>query len=237
MTVFDRFKTLGTSVVSDVLDEGGFHAQTLDPQLAPVGPAVRFCGPAVCVRGERRVTTRSQAAEGCFLPLYALPQVAHAGAVLIFAVGGFRGGAVLGGLLATDIAEEGAVGVVTDGLVRDREELSETNLPVHAAGSTPTNGARRLQISDWQTTVSMPGIEGSTVLIQPGDIVIGDADGVVVVPQAAADRVLNMAEELAQKEVLIRQKQGEMTSAQRAHARAERVSHVVWLRKNKELTQ
>lgn len=232
MTLYDRFKALGSSTVSDVLDEAGYHAQTLDPALFGVGSTKPFCGPACCVRGERRVATRTAAADGCYIPMYALPTLVEDGAVLVFAVGGFRGGAVLGGLIALDLTEAKAAAIVTDGFIRDRAELAAGTLPVVAAGGIPLNGARRIQITASGTPVTMPAPEGGTVTISPGDLIVGDSDGTVVVPASIAETVLEMGEEIARKEADLLANLHTMSMDARAKARADRMSHVSWIRKS-----
>ncbi|MHA6344421.1 RraA family protein [Roseivivax sp. CAU 1761] len=236
MSLAERFCAVGTAVVSDVLDEAGFPAQTLDPRLAAIGPARAFCGPAICVRAERRVATRNGAAAGALRPLYALPGLAAAGGVLVLATGGFRGGAVLGGLLADELAGMAVAGCVTDGLVRDRAEVAAA-LPVHAAGAIPANGARRVEIAAWDLPVALPGPEGDTLLVTPGDMVLGDGDGAVVIPAAVTQEVLAMAEELAAREDALTRRAAAMGAEDRARARAERLSHVVWLRDAKEMAE
>lgn len=228
--LYTRFKSLGTATVSDVLDEAGFHNQTIDPALTHIGQASPFCGPAICVQGCRMVTTKTTPDEKARLPLYNLPQLAHSGHVMVLATGGFRGGAVTGELLAQDLQEAGIAGLVTDGLIRDRDALSRIELPIVATGSIPTNGARRFQITSWNTPVYLPGPEGATVQVAPGDIVLGDGDGVLIVPSVAIHDVLEMAEKLAQKEVKLKQSVVSQSVEVRAEARAERMSHMVWLR-------
>ena len=230
MDLFDRFRAVGPSSVSDVLDEAGFHAQTLDPAIMSMGRGGAFCGPAICVRGERRVATRTTAADGCYLPMYGLPGFVDSGSVLVFAVGGFRGGAVLGGLIARDLTEAKAAAFITDGFVRDRDELAAGDLPVCAAGAIPSNGARRIQVTGQGLPVTLPGPEGGVVMVNPGDIIVGDADGVVVVPRDIARTVLEMAEEIARKEQVLLDNLDRLSMDERAVARAERMSHVVWLR-------
>lgn len=226
----DRFAALGTALVSDVLDEAGFHSQTLDPGLAFIGGPKPVCGPAVCVRGERAVTTRTASAGGATLPLYNLPTLAQSGAVMVFATSGFRGGGVTGELLALDLQAAGVAGLVTDGLVRDRDALSSLDMPVVAAGVIPSNGARRFQITSWDGPVSLPGPEGSMVTIAPGDLVLMDSDGVLIIPAKVADDVIDLAEELARKEDALKKSSKSQTVELRAEARAERMSHMVWLR-------
>jgi 4-hydroxy-4-methyl-2-oxoglutarate aldolase len=226
--MIDRLSKLGTALVSDVLDEAGFHNQTLDPSLGFIGPAKATCGPAICVQGGRYVTTRTDGST-VGLQLYSLPVLAQRGSIMVLATGGFRGGGVTGELLAADLAEAGVVGLVTDGLIRDREAIAESAMPVIAAGSIPLNGARRFSVHDHGVPVILPGPEGAQVRVSPGDMVLADADGVVVIPQSAAPQVLEMAETLASKEHGLKTAPAQ-TAEERAEARAGRMSHMVWLR-------
>lgn len=229
-TMFDAFKALGTALVSDVLDEAGYHSQTLDPVLRPIGPIEPACGPAICVSGERSVFTRTDAGPGATLPLYNLPTLAEPGGILVFATSGFRGGGVTGELLAFDLNSAGVVGLVTDGMVRDRTALEQIGLNVVAAGVIPTNGARRFQITGWGHPITLPGPEGGVVRIRPGDLILMDADGVLIIPNDVAARILEMAEVLARKEDTLKSNTTTQSAEVRAKARAERMSHMVWLR-------
>lgn len=231
MKLTDRFAALGTALVSDVLDEAGYHSQTLDPKLGFIGNPVAFCGPAICVRGERSVATKTASAENATLPLYNLPTLAQPGAVMVFATSGFAGGGVTGELLAHDLQAAGVVGLVTDGFIRDRSALTGLKMPVVAAGSIPTNGARRFQITSWNEPVNLPAPEGSTVRIEPGDYVLGDSDGAVVIPSRVAHDVIDLAEELSKKEEELKERCATQSAQERAKARADRMSHIVWLRK------
>lgn len=232
----DRFKALGTALVSDVLDEAGFHSQTLDPSLSFIGPAVAICGPAICIRGERSVSTRTASAGNATLPLYNLPTLAAAGAVMVLATSGFRGGGVTGELLATDLQDAGVAGLVTDGFVRDRNALSKLNMPVMSSGVIPSNGARRFQITGWEGAVSLLGPEGGVVSITPGDLVLADSDGALIIPAGIAEEVIILAEELARKEDALKEAGKSQSAEERATARAERMTHMIWLR-TAEMTQ
>lgn len=234
MSMFDEFRQLGSSLISDVLDEAGYHGQTLDPGIAAIGEAVSFCGPAVCVQGQRQVNTLNKPRSSSRMPLYDLPMMLNGTSVLVLATNGFRGGAVTGGLLAAELAGAGCAGLITDGLVRDLHELSAIGLPVRAAGMIPLNGARRFCLTGQNAAVTMPAPEGGTVTIHPGDLVLGDQDGTVIVPQHAATAILAMGKELARREDQLRQDAARMTAAERATARAARMSHVEWLRDKDE---
>lgn len=234
--MLDDFRLLGSSLVSDVLDEAGYHNQTIAPVLGPIGPAQPFCGPAVCVQGERQVSTANSPRSAAIRPLYELPLLVRSGTVLVLSTNGFRGGAVTGGLLAAELAQAGCVGILTDGMVRDRREIAEIGLPVRAAGTIPLNGARRYRLVGWNVLVSMPSPEGGVVTIRPGDLILGDDDGTVVIPQTVAPEILRMSRELQRREQALRDNAAGLSAEERAAARAARMSHVEWLRAVGEVT-
>ena len=109
------------------------------------------------------------------------------GDVLVVATGGYVGAAVTGDLLLGVARNRGAVGFDTDGLVRDLDDLETLGLPVFAMGVTPNSPQRR-----GPGSVGLPVVCGG-VSIASGDVVVGDRDGVVVVPRARiADTLDNL---------------------------------------------
>lgn len=225
-----RLTRLDTATVSDVLDEAGFPSQVLSFTIASMLPDVRFAGPAVCLRGQVRIATRTTPPPGVHLSPYALDAAATAGAVMVVATGGFMDGAILGGAIARGLRHLGCAGLVTDGLVRDRTELVEVGFPVAAAGVTPVNGSRRWSIVDVDGPVFLLGQGGGSVQLSPGDYVLGDADGVIVVPRDVAPDVVAMAEELARKEALITDEMMAGARREEAFARHDRFAHLRRLR-------
>jgi len=111
------------------------------------------------------------------------------GDVLVVATGGYIGTAVTGDLLIGVAKNRGAAGFVTDGLVRDLDDLETIGLPVYAMGVTPNSPQRR-----GPGSVGLPVVCGG-VAVASGDIVVGDRDGVVVV---ARPRIAATLESLAQ---------------------------------------
>ncbi len=99
------------------------------------------------------------------------------GDVLVVATGGHVGAAVTGDLLIGVAKNRGAAGFVTDGLVRDLDDLETVGLPVFAMGVTPNSPQRR-----GPGAVGLPIVCGG-VTVASGDVVVGDRDGVVVVPR------------------------------------------------------
>jgi 4-hydroxy-4-methyl-2-oxoglutarate aldolase len=110
------------------------------------------------------------------------------GDALVVATGGYVGAAVTGDLLLGVARNRGAVGFDTDGLVRDLDDLETIGLPVFAMGVTPNSPQRR-----GPGSVGLPVVCGG-VSIASGDLVVGDRDGVVVVPRARIAETLDSLE-------------------------------------------
>jgi 4-hydroxy-4-methyl-2-oxoglutarate aldolase len=147
----------------------------------PIGPVdrasslpTRFCGPALTVNcGPNDV-----------LALIAALSFIKPGDVIVAAADGFTSTAVTGDLVLGMAKNSGAVGFVTDGFIRDLEGCIAVGLPVHCAGVTPNSPAKV-----GPGTVGLPiSIGGMTV--EPGDVVAGDRDGVVVVPRRRIPEVI-----------------------------------------------
>jgi 4-hydroxy-4-methyl-2-oxoglutarate aldolase len=110
------------------------------------------------------------------------------GDVLVVATGGYTGAAVTGDLLIGVARNRGAAGFVTDGVVRDLDDLETLGLPVFALGVTPNSPQRR-----GPGSVGLPVVCGG-VSVSSGDIIVGDRDGVVVVPRARIAETLDNLE-------------------------------------------
>ena len=159
----EAFRGAPTSFVVDALGGSGALDWRIKPLVAAslVGVALTCdCGP------------------NDNLALCAAVAQCQPGDVLIAATGGFFGAAVVGDLLLGIARNRGAAGFVTDGLVRDLTDLEAVALPVYAMGLTPNSPGRR-----GPGTVGAPIVCGGGV-IASGDIVVGDRDGIVIVPRA-----------------------------------------------------
>lgn len=113
------------------------------------------------------------------------------GDVLVAAAGGEAERAVMGGNRIMDAAARGAQALVVDGMVRDRAEIEMSGLTVFCAGVTPRSGSTDLGRGEVNGPVACGG-----VVVFPGDVVVGDEDGVVVVPALEAEEVLERAFEI-----------------------------------------
>jgi 4-hydroxy-4-methyl-2-oxoglutarate aldolase len=164
------FSGLQTGYVVDAM--GGRAA--LDASIKPMGRAKAFCGSAVpCMAG---------AADN--LAAFAAVDVAQAGDVIVCGVDGFRHTSVTGDLLLGMMKNRGVTAFVTDGYVRDLIGIRAVGLPCYAAGLTPNSPIR-----SGPGTVGLPTVVGG-ITLGPGDIVLGDEDGVVVVPFALIDATI-----------------------------------------------
>ncbi len=112
--------------------------------------------------------------------------------VLVIDAMGNLEGAVLGDMLAARAHARGAAGAVADGVIRDIDGIREIGLAVWARGTHPDSNARALLA--WESGVS---IACGGVLVQPGDYVVADSDGAVVVPPQYLQAMLDKAEEMA----------------------------------------
>jgi regulator of RNase E activity RraA len=98
----------------------------------------------------------------------------------------------------------GCSGALVDGGIRDIGWIARQRFPVYARYRTPVQSIGRWKVTAWQVPVDMPGATSKRVTVHPGDFVLADGDGVIVIPARVAQRVLVEAERLTKKEVRIR---------------------------------
>ena len=169
--LLERFRGAQTSHLVDAMEGRG----ALDWRIKPLDPAnAAFVGPAL--------TAFAYPADVVGV-MGALAE-AEAGDVVLVANDGYLGTAVLGDLVAGMMKNKGVAAFVTEGLARDKAGILATGLPVFCAGVVPTSPA-----SNGPGTVGAP-ITCGGVYVRPGDVVVGDADGVAVVPLDKAEAVL-----------------------------------------------
>jgi 4-hydroxy-4-methyl-2-oxoglutarate aldolase len=184
----DSVKSLETSALSDVLDGLGRHHQTLARNFRPFGAAGGFSGPAVCASLIQAVTASN--AVGPKEYFAAIDAMSAPGKVMVLQVPDNAEGALMGGFMAREFKRRGAKALITNGLVRDAAELGTLPLSVMAFGATPRNGARNLTVESVGNPIFLPGERGVPVRICDGDLVVGDMDGIVIVPRVMADIVI-----------------------------------------------
>jgi regulator of RNase E activity RraA len=109
-----------------------------------------------------------------------------------------------GELISIGMKERGCVGALVDGGVRDVDWIAELDFPVYARYRTPVQSIGRWRVTGSQIPVPMPGATVPEVQVSPGDFVLADADGAIVIPADVIEKVLHRAEELGSREVQIR---------------------------------
>jgi RraA family protein len=125
--------------------------------------------------------------------------MAKAGDVIVVDGGGFSDQALIGGIMARWAARRGVAGIVVWGAIRDSEEIRDEAFPVYARAIT-----HRGPYQDGPGEINVP-IAVAGMPVHPGDIVVGDADGVVAVPLAMAGAVLASAKRIRDREAVVMQ--------------------------------
>lgn len=179
----------GVSVVSDALDRLGLAGQV--EGIHAVGPATTLCGPAFTIR--MAPVQEHPRSVGDYI------DDVPAGAIVCIDNGGRTDTTVWGGLLTFTAHAKKIGGTVIDGVCRDSEELQDVPYPLFAKNVHMRTGKDRVQAEEYNVVVSL-----GTARVSPGDYVLADRDGVVVVPVAALDRVLDIAETVAAAEKSIK---------------------------------
>jgi regulator of RNase E activity RraA len=109
-----------------------------------------------------------------------------------------------GELIALGMKRRGCAGALADGGIRDIESIGRQRFPVYARYRTPVQSIGRWKVTARQVPVFLPGATSRRVKVRPGDFVLADTDGVIVVPAELAVKVLAEAERLTAKEIRVR---------------------------------
>jgi regulator of RNase E activity RraA len=176
----EPFREFATCNVCDALGRFGAMHYT----IKPVVPGWRVAGPAI--------TVRTRPCDN--LVIYKALELAQPGDVLVITNHEYETNATWGDLTSMIGKARGLAGMVTDGLVRDIAGLREVGLPVFARGLTPNS-----PLKDGPGEVNVP-VSCGGVIVNPGDIIVGDEDGVVVVPREDAELVIARTRAIVAKE-------------------------------------
>jgi 4-hydroxy-4-methyl-2-oxoglutarate aldolase len=175
-----RFRDAPTGWVVDANGRRG----ALDHRIRPITRAVRFAGVALTVHSRARDN----------LAPYAAIEFARPGDVMIVAADAYEEASVLGDILVGMAKNKGVTALVTDGMVRDVEGLNAVGLPIFARGLSPNSPYK-----DGPGEIGLPVALGG-VTVNPGDLVVGDQDGIVVVAREALAAVADALAEVKAKE-------------------------------------
>lgn len=190
-----RFSAVYTAALTDVLDDLGHRRQTLPAEIVPLEPGARVVGPAFTVEGR---TNHAIDPEASIRRILEMLGAVPAGHVAVYEPGDATC-AHFGELSATSLQVHGVAGVVINGGCRDVDLVRESGLPVFARYRTPQDAVSRWEVLEWGHAIEIEGVSVAT-----GDYVVGDADGVAVIPRDLIETVLTEAEALVGTENLIR---------------------------------
>ena len=185
----DQFRNLSAAVLSDVMDVLGLMNQAMQPFVRPLDESLVLAGRART--GLYMLAYEVRDGENPYEIEIALVDDLKPGDVPVLACNGpTQRIAPWGELLSTAAQARGAVGCITDGLVRDVRQIREMGFPVFHGGIGPLDTKGRARMVQRDVPVECAGVK-----VRDGDFVFGDADGVVVIPQERAAEVLARAKE------------------------------------------
>ncbi|MFC0562135.1 RraA family protein [Halalkalibacter alkalisediminis] len=172
--IIERVKKLNTTLLSDAMGCTG----SMDYKIKPVTNTVKVVGTALTV----------SLRPGDNLFLHQAIHIGEEGYVIVVDGKGHTQNAYLGELMAFAAKARGLEGIIIDGLVRDKDILSQLDFPIFATGFIP-NGPLKDGPGKINTLISCGGVS-----VQPGDLIIGDDDGVIAVPKDEIETALLKAE-------------------------------------------
>jgi len=177
-------KKLYVAVISDVLDQMGYRQQTTRSDFLAYTGTQKLLGRCkttlwadVFHIDDQPYELELQAVDSC-----------QPGDVLICAAGGSNRSGIWGELLSTAARNSGCAGVIVHGAVRDIAKMREMGFPVFATGKNAYDSQNRQKVIEVDVAVEIDG-----VVFSPGDLVMADEDGIVVIPAAVEERVIEAA--------------------------------------------
>ncbi|MBI2941798.1 MAG: RraA family protein [Chloroflexi bacterium] len=195
----ERYLKLHTAAVFDVLDTMGLPYQLLSHAIQPLRDDMVVAGPAVTSKlvesadPARFAGVPAQSSQYVFDELYP-------GCVLVMDVGYTQLSGPWGENTSLTAQVKGCTGVVIDGLTRDHRQVVAMGYPVFARGVTPAFARGRVRTIDVNLPVRIAGHLSQTVTVYPGDYILGDKDGIMVVPRELTVEVLGAAERVEELE-------------------------------------
>jgi 4-hydroxy-4-methyl-2-oxoglutarate aldolase len=196
MTLRERLAAIPyTGAISDILDEMGLREQVLPHAIQSLRPGQTVAGCALTVLGE---PAAGLGRDEYFVPFLKMLGSIKAGDVVVIQPNDSTV-AHFGELSAETAKSRGGAGVVVDGGVRDVEYLLKLGFPAFARYTTPQDMVDRWRLVDMNVPVNIGRVQ-----VSPGDYVLGDRDGVVVIPRQAAEEAIGRAEEVVGEESHIR---------------------------------
>jgi regulator of RNase E activity RraA len=184
--MLETLNSLYSGVVADVLDSLGYRNQCLPSHIRPLTPLNRIAGVVFPVKA---ITVSEIPVKPYELEIAAVDAVQR-GDVLVVDAGDDRTSAFWGELLTTACAYKGVAGVVMTACTRDMWKIKELNFPVFGIGFHPADSKGRVDVISIAEPIMIGGVSA-----RRGDLILGDEDGVVIIPQEVSEQTLRLAQE------------------------------------------
>lgn len=175
-------RELNTAVLGDILDEMGYRRQFLPPSIRPLDPAMVLVGSAMPV-----LEYDTAASDDPFGKMFEALDSLLPGEVYL-ASGGSMQYALWGEMMTAVALRKGAAGAVLHGFIRDTQKVRAMGLPVFSCGSYAQDQRGRGRVADYRVPIDIGGVH-----VAPGDLLVGDADGVLAIPAPAAAECVQRA--------------------------------------------
>ncbi len=197
-----RWDKIRVANVYDTLDKMGYPNQCLDLGIKPLFPHRHLAGRVITVRGSAYPVPRGEEGSDWVGNYFEeLRKSLYPGCVVVVETGGEQHAGKFGEMTSWALKQGGARGIVLDSYIRDWLGLEVIpDFTPCARGTPPIESSQRWRLNAVNVTVGMPGTVTSRVRVSPGDWIIGEADGVIVVPQAIAMEALVRAEDMERRE-------------------------------------
>jgi regulator of RNase E activity RraA len=194
--ILEKLRQVSTATISSQLNRRGYQ-QLFMQDVRPLRPDLRMAGQALTLRyiPAREDLERSQEFNNLTNKQRIAVEMVGPGDVLVIEARGDTRAGSLGNILATRIKARGAGGIVTDGSFRDTPAIQAIDLPTYAKGQHPNISFTIHHPVDINVPIGCGG-----VAVLPGDVIVGDAEGVIVIPRAVAEEVARDAYEQEIKE-------------------------------------
>ena len=185
-------KKLFSAAFCDIMDGFGFRDQAMHPRIRPIHPDYIVIGRAKTALCNNVYEPRQ---DNPYKGEIDAVDTMNPGEVLVQSTDLALRGGLWGELMSTASKKRGSRGAVLDGACRDIKKIYDVGFPVFAAGYRPTDSNGRCEVVDMDCPVMCGGVR-----VNPGELIVADFDGIVVIPQEIEDDVIQKAIEKAEKE-------------------------------------
>lgn len=195
IAMYEEWKPIYTALAADIMDQMGHKDQAMEADIRPAMDDSCFAGPAVTID----VYEDREPNDDPYAKIFEAYEAMTAEDVVVLATNGETRSGPWGELLATAAMARGVHSIVTDGLVRDVRKMNDMGFDCFCRGFSPLDSAGRAVAEGVQTTVRCGGVK-----VRPGDYILADYEGVVVIPGEIRQQVLEKAREKLAGEDIVR---------------------------------